>query len=154
MNNPKLALTAIILIGGAALSGIARADNCSGTWHNVAQSADTQDLGAGVKLTSFSALSSDTFKESGELRVGACSGYVLAMPDGKVRVVFGCARRNSAGDVAVDEGSLEPGADKGTWKITSATGALAKTVGDSGWWKGTIENGKVSAGIWGGTCTR
>ena len=89
--------------------------------------------------------------QTGELRVGACSGYVLTMADGKVRVVYACAR-NSAGDVAVDEGTLEPGADRGTWKTTSATGALAKSAGDSGWWKEAVDNGKVTAGIWGGTC--
>ena len=43
-------------------------------------------------------------------------------------------------------------ADRGTWKVTSATGALAKTIGDSGWWTPAIDDGKVGIGIFGGTC--
>jgi hypothetical protein len=74
------------------------------------------------------------------------------MPDGKVRVVYACARKNKAGDISVDEGSLEPGAERGTWKVTTATGGLAKQIGTSGWWQGAIDDGKVNAGIWGGTC--
>ena len=81
-----------------------------------------------------------------------CAGYALTTADGKVRVVYACARKNKAGDVAVEEGSLEPGAERGTWKVTLATGALAKSVGDSGWWKPAVDNGKVTIGIWGGTC--
>ena len=143
----KLVLTAGIALGGVAIA----ADNCSGTYHNVGNMADTQDIGGGVKLTAFSALSSNQFKD-GEMRGGACSGYVINLPDGKARAVYACARKNKSGDVAIEEGSFEPGAERGTWKITSATGALAKTIGDSGWWHPVVENGKVVAGVWGGNC--
>jgi hypothetical protein len=130
----------------------ALADNCTGTWHNAAQTAETKDLGNGVKLTTFSAASSNAFAESGDILVGGCTGYVLSHPDGRYRLVYSCARKNAAGDVLVDEGSQEPGEKQGTWKDTVATGALAKRLGDSGWWKATIDDGKVTAGIWGGTC--
>jgi hypothetical protein len=145
------ALQAVILGAGILLCGAAWADNCSGTYHSVGHTADTQDFGKGVKLTSFSALSSVAWK-TGELLTGACSGYALAMADGKVRVVYACVRKNKEGDSYVDEGSLEPGAERGKWNITTATGALAKTIGSSGWWQGAIDDGKVSAGMWGGNC--
>src|SRR5579859_7692720 len=136
------------------LSGVARAaENCSGNYTSVGHAADTQDLGNGVTLTSFSAMSSSSRNNTEDLLVGACTGYVLTMADGKVRVVYACARKNKAGDVVVDEGSLEPGADRGTGKYTSGTGTLAKRVGDSGWWKNAVDNnGKVTIGVWGGTC--
>lgn len=138
---------------GVALlaSGAAFADNCSGTYHSVGNMFDSLDIGSGVKVSAFSALSSNAFKD-GEVRAGACAGYMLNASDGKMRMVYACARKNKAGDVAVDEGTFEPGASRGTWKITMATGALAKMLGDSGWWQPVVENGKVIAGIWGGTC--
>ena len=144
-----------IFVTGLSLAAIctaALADNCAGTYTNVGHTGDKQDLGKGVTLISFSSLSGGTWNNSEEVRTGACTGYVLTMADGKSRVVYACARKNKAGDVAVDEGSLEPGAERGTWKITSATGALAKTIGDSGWWKTAVDDGKVTSGIWGGTC--
>jgi hypothetical protein len=148
------ALQGVLCVVGSLLSAGAIADNCSGTWHNAGQLAETHDLGNGVTLTSFSALSSMNaiFSDRNEMRTGACSGYLLTMPDGKVREVFACARKNNKGEVAVDEGSLEPGAKRGTWKVTSATGSLASSIGDSGWWTEDINDGKVSAGMWGGTC--
>lgn len=149
----KMRITAAVLVSASILTSTAAlADNCKGTYHNVGHMADTQDIGAGVKLTSFMGLSSSTWTENNESRVGSCAGYAISLPDGKARVVFVCARKNAAGDVAVDEGSLEPGADKGSWKVNYATGALAKRVGDSGWWQPVVDNGKVTAGVWGGNC--
>lgn len=142
----------LVFLAGTALSGGAFADNCNGTYHNVGHTADTQDIGAGVKITSFSGMSSNHWTEKAESRVGTCAGYAISLPDGKARVVYVCARKNAAGDVSVDEGSLEPGADKGNWKVTYATGALAGQIGTSGWWKPVVDNGKVTAGAWGGTC--
>lgn len=152
MNSRGVVGGMVVLVAGFCASSMVYAENCSGTYHNVGHVADTQDLGNGVTLASFTSLSSNFFKESGELRAGSCSGYVLSMADGKVRVVYACARKNKAGDVAVDEGTLEPGASRGTWNVTTATGALARAIGDSGWWQGAIEHGKVSAGTWGGIC--
>ena len=136
----------------AALCTAASADNCSGTYTNAWRTADKQDLGKGITLTNISSLTSSAYNNSDEVRIGSCTGYVLTMADGKSRVVYACACKNKAGDVAVDEGSLEPGTDRGTWKVTSATGALAKTIGDSGWWTPAIDDGKVGIGIFGGTC--
>ena len=148
------ALQGVLTVVGLLLSVGAFADNCSGTWHNVGQMADTQDLGDGVSLTSFSALASNTYTERNEIRTGACAGYVLTLPDGKTRLVYACARKNKKGEIAIDEGSLEPDAKRGTWKVTSATGSLTKSIGDSGWWSQDIADGKVSAGTWGGTCNK
>ena len=152
MSKGTQALRAISLVAGLILSAMAFADNCSGTWHNVDQIDHTEELGNGVALTSFSALSSNVYRERNEIRTGSCSGYVLTMPDGKTRVAYACARKNKLGDIAVDEGTREPGAKRGTWKVTSATGSLAGSIGDSGWWQEDINDGKVSAGTWGGTC--
>jgi hypothetical protein len=154
MRKFKRALQGVLLVVGVAMSGTAFSEKCSGTYHNVGDVADTHDLGNGVTLTAWSAFSSNYDNGTNEIRPGACTGYTLTMADGNFRVVYACARKTSDGSVAVDEGSLEPGAERGTWKITSATGSLAKTLGDSGWWQGTIQDGKVSAGIWGGNCTR
>ncbi|UCH47229.1 MAG: hypothetical protein JSU95_14185 [Betaproteobacteria bacterium] len=148
------ALQGLLFVICLAMSGTAFSDNCSGTWTTVGNVADTHDLGNGVTLTAWSSLSSAYWNEIEEMVAGTCTGYTLTMADGTSRTVFACARRNSQGDVQVDEGSLEPGAERGTWKITTATGAFAKRMGNSGWWQGTIQDGKVGAGIWGGNCKR
>ena len=129
------------------------AERCTGTFTNVVQSSETIDLGNGVSLTTFS-LRGGNQSNLGTIAVGGCSGYALAMPDGKLRVVYACARKTKDGDVWVDEGSLEPGAERGTWKATVSTGAMAKLfpVGSNGWWQATTNDGKVTAGIWEGTC--
>jgi hypothetical protein len=148
----KLLLQAAV-VSCFAFSGLATsADNCSGTYTVVGNVGDKQDLGNGITLTTFQSHSSNQWNETGEVRVGTCSGYFLTMADGKARMVYACARKNKDGDTVVDEGSLEPGADRGSWKVTHATGKLAKMLGDSGWWKAVADNGKVTIGVWGGTC--
>lgn len=148
----KQKMSVVVCLAGIAISGGALADNCNGTYHNVGHTADTQDIGADVKLTAFTGFTSAVWNERKEQTVGSCAGYALALPEGKARVVYACVRKNAAGDVYVDEGSWEPGAEMGTWKITAGTGSFIKTIGNGGWWKPVMDNGKVVSGMWGGNC--
>ena len=73
------------------------------------------------------------------------------LPDGKVRVAGICTRKMNDGASESDVFSLEPGAERGTWKQVAGTGALAgKSY--SGWWQSVISDGKAEMGIWGGNC--
>ena len=147
-------LQGVLFVVGLTMSGAAFSERCTGTWHGVGNVADTHDLGNGVTLTLWSNRSSTYWNEIKEMVGGTCTGYTLTMANGTSRTVFACARRNSQGDVQVDEGSLEPGAERGTWKMTVATGAFANRVGNSGWWQGTLQDGNIAAGIWEGNCKR
>lgn len=129
------------------------ADNCSGRFSNVTVSSETIEVAKGHSVTYFHArgtASSDDYAPF-KASVGACGGYALAMPDGKVRVVGVCARKTKDGDSFSDEWSMEPGAQRGVWKQSGGTGALAGKA-NSGWWQVVADDGKTSTGIWGGNC--
>ncbi len=127
------------------------ADNCSGRWTNVTQSAETLDLGKGHTLTIFSARGSSTSDNSAYVGIGQCGGYVLTTPDGKSKMGYACARKNKDGDSWSDSGGIEPGSDRGTWKQAGGTGAFAGK-NNSGWWQAVVDDGKTTTGIWGGNC--
>lgn len=127
------------------------ADNCNGNWSNVTQSAETIEVAKGHTVTFFVARGSTTSANSLFNGVGECGGYALATPDGKVRVAGICTRKMNDGASESDVFSLEPGAERGTWKQVAGTGALAgKSY--SGWWQSVISDGKAEMGIWGGNC--
>ena len=86
----------------AFVCGNALADNCNGRWTNTSMSGDTIDLGDGHTLTTFFARGSLTSDNSPMNAVGACGGYVLTTPDGKVQLAYACARKNKNGDTFSD----------------------------------------------------
>ena len=153
MGTTMLLRSGFVLAVGAFLGGGALADNCSGRFTNVSQSAETIDLGKGHTLTIFSARGSSTNDDANSpmFGVGQCGGYVLTTPDGKSRVSYACARKNKNGDSWSDSGGIEPGADQGTWKQAGGTGPLAGK-NNSGWWKVVVDDGKTTTGVWGGNC--
>ena len=62
-----------------------------------------------------------------------------------------CARRDKDGDTQSISWHSAPGADKGVWKSTGGSGKFAGKQ-DSGWFQGTVSDGKMSVSKWGGTC--
>jgi hypothetical protein len=127
------------------------ADNCSGRWTNVGQSAETIDLGGGHTLTIFSARGSATSDNSPMTGTGQCGGYLLTTPDGKSRLGYACARKTKSGDSWSDYGTIEPGADRGTWKQSGGTGVFAGK-NNSGTWQAVVDDGKTTTGVWTGNC--
>ena len=129
----------------------ANADNCNGRFNNVTHSLSTIEVAKGHTLTSFIFHSITTSDNSINNAAGECSGYALTTPDGKTRMSGICARKTKDGDSFSDTWALEPGADKGTFKMVGSTGGFAgKTM--SGWWQITLEDGKMASGKWGGNC--
>lgn len=134
-----------------ALSGLSFADTCNGRWTNVTISSETQEVAKGHTITFFVARGSATSDNSPLNAVGECGGYFLAMPDGQTRTVDICTRKGKDGDTESDVWSMEPGAERGTWKVVSGTGAFdGKSF--SGWWQPLVEDGKTTTGSWGGEC--
>jgi hypothetical protein len=149
MEHSKSVITLVVVTAGLAMPLSALAENCGGRFNNVATHAETMEVGKGLSVTSFSARSSSTSENSDFNGVGACAGYVLVMPDGKARAVGVCARKNKDGDSYSDEWGLEPGAQRGWWKISAGTGVFAGKVGTAGWWRPLVDDGKVTMGSWG-----
>jgi len=131
--------------------GNALADNCNGRWTNTSMSGDTIDLGDGHTLTTFFARGSLTSDNSPMNAVGACGGYVLTTPDGKVQLAYACARKNKDGDTFSDAGGQKPGDDFGTWTQTGGTGVFAGNHW-SGTWRPVLSDGKVTQGTFTGNC--
>ena len=151
MKFETLLMKGVVLGASVVLSGGAFADNCNGNWSNVTQSVETIEVAKGHTVTYFVARGSTTSANSLFNGVGECGGYALTTPDGKVRVAGICIRRMNDGASESDVFSLEPGAERGTWKQVGGTGALAgKSY--SGWWQSVISDGKAEMGIWGGNC--
>lgn len=142
-----------ILLAAAGLiaSPLAQADNCSGRWSNVTVASETIEVAKGHSVTYFHARGSATSDGTPFNGVGMCGGYTLVMPDGKVRSVGVCARKNKDGDSWSDEWSFEPGAERGVWKQSGGTGVFAGKS-NSGWWQVLADDGKTATGTWGGTC--
>lgn len=152
MKTKAITLCVAALGSGLFLKEIAAAENCSGRWSNVTVSSETVEVAKGHSVTYFYARGSATSDNYSAFNaVGACGGYALVMPDGKVRVVGVCARKNKDGDSYTDEWSLEPGAQRGVWKQSGGTGALAGKT-NSGWWQSLAADGTTETGIWGGNC--
>ena len=143
-----LPYAAVLLLTSMSVSW---ADNCTGRFTNVTQSAETIDLGKGHTLTIFVAKGSATSENSANNGVGQCGGYVLTTPDGKMRLAYACARKNKDGDSWSDAGTIEPGADHGTWKQTGGTGVFAGK-NNGGTWQAVVDDGKTTTGTWTGNC--
>src|SRR4051812_16598447 len=132
MEHRKSIISACVIVAGLAVPAAGRADNCSGRFNNVGVHAETFEVAKGHSVTAFALRSSSTSENSIFNAVGGCAGYALAMPDGKLRVIGVCARKNKDGDSYSDEWGLEPGAQRGWWKVAGATGTYAGKVGTSG----------------------
>ena len=141
---------AVMLLGIMSVSSWA--DTCTGYDILVAQSAETIDLGKGLKQTSVKSQSIVMSNDSVyNLATGECSGTLLQTEDGKSQGSGYCARRDKDGDTVSIAWSLAPGADKGEWKSTGGTGKYAGKH-DSGWFQNVPLDGKVSVTKWGGDC--
>jgi len=115
-------------------------------------SGETLELGKGHTLAVSFDRSTSTSDDGAYVGVGACAAYILTTPDGKTRLSYACARKDKDGDSWSDSGTLEPGADKGTWTQVGGTGKFAAKNGSSGWWQPVVSDGKVTSGTWGGNC--
>ena len=145
-------LKATLALGSVGLlCGPALADNCNGRYTNVTVSSEVLEVAKGHTVTFFVTRTSTTSDNSPFNAVGECGGYFLTMPDGKVRASGICTRKGNNGDSESDVFSLEPGAERGVWKLVAGTGAFAGK-NDSGWWQGLVDDGKANTGTWGGTC--
>lgn len=148
MERSTSVVMAVVVVAGLSTPLTGHADTCSGRFNNVVTHGETVEVGKGHSVTSFAARSSSTSENSVFNGVGACAGYALAMPDGKLRVIGVCARKNKDGDSYSDEWGLEPGAQRGWWKIAAGTGVFAAKAGTSGWWQAVVDDGKVTMGAW------
>jgi hypothetical protein len=149
MKLSKSGVVAFVAIVGPVVPAVAHADNCNGRFNNVGIQAETIEVAKGHTVTSFALRSSSTSENSAFNAIGGCAGYALAMPDGKLRLIGVCVRKNKDGDSYSDEWGLEPGAQRGWWKISAGTGVYAGKTGTSGWWQAILDDGKVTMGNWG-----
>jgi hypothetical protein len=143
--------TAILSLGimGASSSW---ADNCTGYDPGVTLSAETTDLGHGLKLTSVRSTSMLISTDSiFNLVGGECAGTVLQTEDGKTQQMGYCARRDKDGDTQSISFHQAPGADKGEWKSMEGTGKFAGKQG-TGWFQFVLQDGKNAVVKWGGDC--
>jgi hypothetical protein len=139
-------VSAAFSLAGQALA----ADNCSGHYSQVVTTSHTFDLGNGHKIDMFTTKTTADSLDSPYNGTGECTGYVHTLPDGTVRAVGICGRKNSEGTFT-DEWSFEPGAERGVWKSAGGTGKYAK-MKSSGWWQDVVSEGGVTLGKWGGNC--
>ena len=146
-----LVSTAILSLGIMGVSS-SRADNCTGYDALVLQSAETLDLGHGLKQTSVRQESILVSNDSiYNLLAGECAGTNLQTEEGKTQSTGYCARRDKDGDTQSISFHQAPGADKGEWKSTGGTGKFA-AKGGSGWFQNVLMDGKNSVVKWGGDC--
>src|SRR5215469_7207587 len=128
------------------------ADNCTGYDALVTQSAETTDLGHGLKQTSFRSTAMLFSDDSMYNLVGGeCAGTVLQTEDGKTQQMGYCARHDKDGDTQSVSFQQAPGADKGEWKSTGGTGKFAGKE-NSGWFQNVLMDGKNLVTKWGGDC--
>jgi len=139
------------LSAGFIIPAAGLADNCNGRWTNVTVSSETLEVAKGHTVTFFVARGSSTSDNSPFNAVGECGGYFVSTPDGKTRAAGVCTRKGKDGDSESDTWSMEPGAERGTWKLVGGTGAFAGK-NFSGWWQPVVDDGKATTGIWGGNC--
>jgi len=123
---------------------------CNGRVNNVALTSDTIEVDKGHAVTYFVAHSITTSDNSINNAAGKCGGYFITTPDGKTRGVGVCARKSKDGSFS-DEWVIEPGAERGTWKMSGATGVFAGKHWE-GWWQPVSDDGKVFMGTWGSNC--
>jgi hypothetical protein len=129
-----------------------RADNCTGYDALVLQSAETLDLGHGLKQTSVRQESILVSNDSiYNLLAGECAGTNLQTEEGKTQSMGYCARRDKDGDTQSISFHLPLGADKFEWKSIGGTGKFAGKQG-SGWAQVVLTDGKNTVVKWGGDC--
>jgi hypothetical protein len=151
MNRMTAVSCAALGLAAAAACGVASADNCSGHFNNVSRTVSTIEVAKDHVLTSFIFHSITNSENSINNALGECSGYALTTPDGKTRMAGVCARKASDGSSFSDIWVLEPGAERGTWKMSGGTGGFAgKSM--SGWWQVVADEGGRTLGKWGGNC--
>jgi hypothetical protein len=126
------------------------ADNCVGVYTNVKISSQTLETAPGQKVTYFVDHSS-SISNGGNVMIGECGGYVLTVPDGKTSESGLCTRKGKDGDSIIEVISMEPGAERGSWKQIGGTGTLAGKT-NSGWFQPTMSDGTTNTGKWGGNC--
>lgn len=132
----------------------ARADNCTGVDVLVTQTAETTELAKNHNITIWKAYSVLASPDSiYDNTTGECSGVILTTPDGKTQSMGYCARRDKDGDTQSISWHSAPGADKRAWKSTGGSGKFAGKQ-DSGWFQGTVSDGKMSVSKWGGPVSR
>jgi hypothetical protein len=151
MKTVTLLRSGFIVGAGLFLCSAALADNCSGRYTNVGVSAETLEVAKGHTVTFFVSRGSTVSDNSPFNAVGECGGYFLTMPDGKTMAAGICTRKGKDGDSESDVFALEPGAERGTWKLVAGTGAFAGK-NFSGWWQPMVDDGKANMGKWGGNC--
>ena len=143
---------AILPLGIQCVSSARAADTCTGYDALVVESADTTDLGHGMKQTTVKQhsilFSNDSIYN---MVTGECSFVVLQTPDNKVQYQGFCARHDKDGETQSIAIRLPPGADKIEWKSTGGTGKYAGKQ-DSGWAQNALTDGKMGVVKWGGDC--
>ena len=105
----QLKVVAGLLFGIASISSATAADNCTGYDNLVSTYFEERDLGQGMKLQIFaqeSILTSD--HAAYHLATGQCTGSALMTPDGKVRAMGYCARRDKDGDTQSIDWHIAP----------------------------------------------
>jgi hypothetical protein len=143
--------TAVLPLGIMCMSP-SWADTCTGYDTGVTQSAETTDLGQGLKQSTWKGYSVVISNDSiYKLLVGECSDTTLQTPDGKTQSTGYCARHDKDGDTQSIATRQAPGADKIEWKSTGGTGKYAGKQ-DSGWAQVIQVDGKVVVVQWGGDC--
>src|SRR6266850_6883160 len=83
----------VVALGFLLNSSTYAADNCTGHFHNVSQTADTVEIAKGFTLTTFVFYSLTSSDNSANNAMGTCSGYALSTPEGKTRLSGICARK-------------------------------------------------------------
>ncbi|MBV8616195.1 MAG: hypothetical protein JOY66_20835, partial [Acetobacteraceae bacterium] len=134
---------AILPLGIQCVSSARAADTCTGYDAHFVESADTTDLGHGMKQTTVKQhsilFSNDSIYN---MLMGECSATVLQAPDGKTQMQGFCARHDKDGETQSIAIRLPPGADKIEWKSTGGTGKYAGKQ-DSGWAQNALTDGKM-----------
>ena len=151
MKNASFVALAFVVTCGLSAPTLSQADNCNGRFTNIGIQAETIEVAKGHSVTYFAARGSASSENSIHNGVGECGGYALSTPDGKLRMVGVCARKNEDGDSWSDEWGLEPGAQRGWWKQSGGTGVFAGKT-SAGWWQVVVDDGKATMGTWGGNC--
>src|SRR5207248_2442168 len=135
---------AVLPLGLMCVSPSWAADTCTGYDSLVTQSAETTDLGHGLKQTNFKQqgvlLSNDSIYT---MLADECSGVAQQTEDGKTQSMGYCARRDKDGDTHSIAFRQAAGAEKGEWKSTGGTGKFAGKQ-DSGWFQNVLTDGKIS----------
>jgi len=128
------------------------AADCTGHFHNVAQTANTVEIAKGFTLTSFTFYSLTSSDNSPNNAMGTCTGYALTSPDGKVQTAGICARSTKNGDNWADTWASDEGhPDRGTWKLVAGSGPFTGKSW-SGKWEVIQDDGKLTNGRWTGNC--